>query len=1188
MIDLDRIYQYLRSTDGISQFQRSLPALDPGFVGFDERRETDILGFLRALAKEILFYDQDNAPSGNWLPFFNQLNTVSVLAKAAVTEALPAVIYSNGINGVGATLTGAVNGVLPPQDGVVITDGDLLLVWQQKSSYENGIYSVQQGSGSSSFILTRSNNADQSIEFNQQVVEITSGTEFVRAVFIQQTANPVIGRSGITYVRHGLATGDMPPHLALLLAFLQLNSIAQKDLNKMTERHLRYYYEHVLKLKRKAGQTDKIHVIFELAKNAKPTLISSGALLDAGKEADGKTIRNYAIDNDIVVTHAQVQSLKSTYTDRNGNGKAIVFKAEDASAVKSDAGTGWRPFGNQQLTLAPESRTMTESKPGFAIASPVFLLAEGKRTIRIILSALVPVTVDGHPDFEIELTGEKGWITPGSSTTTFDPAKLTVQIDLPESAGAAVSYNEAIHGTGYNSLWPVVRLQLRPGNFMQETLSAFVINKVDLEVEAYGLRNLVLQNDESIQLSGKPVMPFGSLPLINNNFYLGSAEAFSKTIKSLTVHFEWKDSPKDFKEYYKGYDNPRIDNEQFQTNVYLLEERSWKTTLLNNQALFVYDTDLSINYIVDEAHFSARLLAAGVSFERLPELKLDSFTPWTQQGFIKFVLTGPLASSIDSLPAYAPFEAFGHRQFSQIYTHKAIDLATGTDVNAILPNQAYTPLLKSVTLDYTAKEQFFPSSPNGIEQFFQLDVFGLAEIKKNETARAAPEIVGQGALYISIGKATVPQTLSFLFKMERGNVPGDELLEKADMHWSYLAGNQWETLSSGDILEDSTDSLQKSGIIRLNIGSNASSDGYLMPRGMHWVRLVVGQRADGAGALENIFTQAATATHVAANEDMEFVALAPGTISKLVSINASIKSVRQDYPSFNGLSTEKDTDYFRRVSERLRHRNRAVAGADYERLILEAFPDVYKVKCLPHTASDNTILPGHVRLVVVPDMRISKGGNALQPKSNLASLREIETFLATKYMGGFVTPHAANPAYETLIVDCKVTFLPGFDPGYYGLQLQEDIRRFLSPWAYEEGKDIIFGGKVFKSEILAFVEGRPYVDFVVNFQLYHQFEGDPLPGGISCMTIGIDFIISSKPPATIGSSDGTIAGTTIGLDFIIGQPVEVAIATRSDAILVSNDLHRIEVLQEGSFVCSGVHNIGIGQMVIGLDFIPIS
>jgi hypothetical protein len=179
----------------------------------------------------------------------------------------------------------------------------------------------------------------------------------------------------------------------------------------------------------------------------------------------------------------------------------------------------------------------------------------------------------------------------------------------------------------------------------------------------------------------------------------------------------------------------------------------------------------------------------------------------------------------------------------------------------------------------------------------------------------------------------------------------------------------------------------------------------------------------------------------------------------------------------------------------------------------------------------------------------------------------------------------SNPSYETLLVDCKVSFHPAFDPGYYTTVLNEEIKKFLSPWAYEEGRDIVFGGKVHASEILAFIEGRVYVDHVTDFELYHRHQGESfLGGGIGDMEIGLDFIIGNTPEPTIG---GTI-GKTINVDFVVGVPVEVAAATRPDTILVSNGTHRIEALLADSAVCIGTQQIGIGQMIIGLDFVPIS
>ena len=48
-------------------------------------------------------------------------------------------------------------------------------------------------------------------------------------------------------------------------------------------------------------------------------------------------------------------------------------------------------------------------------------------------------------------------------------------------------------------------------------------------------------------------------------------------------------------------------------------------------------------------------------------------------------------------------------------------------------------------------------------------------------------------------------------------------------------------------------------------------------------------------------------------------------------------------------SRSEALEYYRRISERLRHKNRAITSWDYEQIILENFPEVFKVKCLNST-----------------------------------------------------------------------------------------------------------------------------------------------------------------------------------------------------------------------------------------------
>ena len=57
--------------------------------------------------------------------------------------------------------------------------------------------------------------------------------------------------------------------------------------------------------------------------------------------------------------------------------------------------------------------------------------------------------------------------------------------------------------------------------------------------------------------------------------------------------------------------------------------------------------------------------------------------------------------------------------------------------------------------------------------------------------------------------------------------------------------------------------------------------------------------------------------------------LAAETISKLVNRVSQVKSVSQPFNSFDGKPIEDNPNYYRRVSERLRHKNSAITLWDY-------------------------------------------------------------------------------------------------------------------------------------------------------------------------------------------------------------------------------------------------------------------
>jgi hypothetical protein len=201
------------------------------------------------------------------------------------------------------------------------------------------------------------------------------------------------------------------------------------------------------------------------------------------------------------------------------------------------------------------------------------------------------------------------------------------------------------------------------------------------------------------------------------------------------------------------------------------------------------------------------------------------------------------------------------------------------------------------------------------------------------------------------------------------------------------------------------------------------------------------------------------------------------------------------------------------VSERLRHKARAITAWDYEHLVLDRFPGIYKVKCITHTdpnclcrpevsslqttadtaaAADLAkvsvccgpqIAPGHVLIIPIADLKNRNAVNPLQPKTSRRTLLEIQDYLSRR-SSPFVKIRVKNPLYEQVLVVFRVQFLAGNDKGYYLKKLNEELVQYLTPWAFDEKVEVSFVQKIYASAIINFIEKRPYVDFITDFLMF--------------------------------------------------------------------------------------------------------
>jgi hypothetical protein len=357
----------------------------------------------------------------------------------------------------------------------------------------------------------------------------------------------------------------------------------------------------------------------------------------------------------------------------------------------------------------------------------------------------------------------------------------------------------------------------------------------------------------------------------------------------------------------------------------------------------------------------------------------------------------------------------------------------------------------------------------------------------NKKVSLLPLFDHEGELLIGFTDLDAGASVNVLFQVAEGSADPD--LSQETIVWSVLCGNYWKPFETGEVVLDTTDQLLTSGTLQFVIPTEATRSNTILPADQIWIK----------GAIQENVTAVCQLIEVAANAiEVQFVdngndpnhlktALPAKTIAKMKSKLSAVQAITQSYGSFGGRPIEQERSFNRRVSERLRHKNRCMTAWDYERVILEAFPHIHQVKCIPHATGESWLAPGHVLIVVIPNLANKNAVDPLQPKVDARTLSEATAHLE-QLTGMRVRVKVGNPSYQKVQVDFKVRFHPGYEFNYYSEQLKQKLVEFLSPWTYDGNRTLSFGGRVYRSVLLDFVEEVEYVDYITDFKMYSYIE----------------------------------------------------------------------------------------------------
>jgi len=738
-------------------------------------------------------------------------------------------------------------------------------------------------------------------------------------------------------------------------------------------------------------------------------------------------------------------------------------------------------------------------------------------------------------------------------------------IDDNRAIGEALGVLFSLHGldtltalapdTGPGSLWPLLKLMLNPAArvYPYSFLKSLIIETVDISVQVRGVRHVQLQNELGPLDPAQPFMIFGPAPSQGSYLLLKHRELAVKQVTHATITIGWFNLPKppdSLALHYRSYDLG-IDDNTFKARVSVFAANEWAAPNEGQLALFpLFTRDYSR---------TAGVLPVSTFPVDMPSPSQEAAVQDAPAGTEN---QGPRGSIRIELAE--PTFAFGHAVYPRVMAEVASGnaLASKNGPRKPLPNPPIAPLAKSLSLDYEASDKLTLKNPpqtNQSARFYHIHPFGHLPHHGRLTT-LFPLSQEQGHLYLGIENSGPRQVLTLLFHIrDAGHSPVPSLQkhlhdEETTVRWRYLANGQWKDLPASSLVADSTMGLTRSGIVKLYLPGDITTKHTLMPEGLCWIEAAGNPVANAYWChIVTIDTQAVTAVRVCdPNSDLMPATMPAASITQLSEKLPQIKSISHPFATSGGRNKERSHDFYTRVSERLRHKNRAIQPSDFERMILNEFPGVGQVKCIGPNNSRGfsgtvAVSPGLLYLVVTP--RLEENPDA-EPRLPQFVLKRIENFIRPHTSPSLKDIHVINPVYESLKVFVNVVFAQDEDGSYYSDNLNKALSQYLLPWRKTPIKAMPIGsGQVQGHELALFIKNQKYVKRLDSLAMLHTFQTEAgfgsqwlSPEGIALASAPWAVLIPTSehgitlldPESEAGVDEG-IKNLTVGEDFVTNQ-----------------------------------------------------
>ncbi len=883
---------------------------------------------------------------------------------------------------------------------------------------------------------------------------------FRRFFYLFLASVTVLHRKTRFYKEEIYATGTMDASLGVLISFLKNYGEIVSGFNLKWKELPLFYYREILHIQPRPEIKGKTWLSFEKKPAILDFIIPSGSYFPVKENVE---FSGYRLMDNLRINNLRVENISFVITERNKERYPEAALNYITSLLRTDF---------------PEN-IQTRLDIGIVMKSDVFLMSEGTREViihccftdeslaylRSIVSDIAREQQIGTDEARLKMVADAFTIDISTAEGWKPVQHLIINCNLQSGMVFCFKLDNTFPAVipFQNEEKPSIRLLMNPGSwlFAYSWARRMLIQKIHIQVDVSGIRSMNMYNELGVIDTNQPFSPFGVLGQCGSWFVFGNYEIICKRAGKIGLSFHWQhipDATGGLEYYYKEY-RKGINNRSFRVRTQYLQNNEWKSTT-SGEFQYIFRTQGVDDPIPEpDGKLSDE---ASLSFN-LPEIddfgirRADDFVfGYAHSGFFRVMLV-------------APDMGFGEKEYRRIFTETMVYNSRHRR-KLQLPQEPVVPVMDAPRLSYSAEEicYFAIGQPASIEITYIRPLSDRVDITA-DTTRPIPLAEGpddEGNLLIGFSGAVGENIFTFYIDTQP--------LQKQHIcttgcctSWYFKNVLRWERINPSYVLTDNTGNLRHSGKVQIQLPIPVSQQ-MLDVEGLFWICLAVNSGLENCATVKNIYTQVAEAEVV---NEVQKATVFPGL---------------EDYSQISQVTDARPPETPREMSIRLRerisHRNRALLPRDYEQLILQEFPQIQKVKCLPGIDAANDLKYAGAVTIALVNARIDNEWPLCEDKL----LNEVQAFIECK-ASPFARLHIVNPLYEEVTVFCGISLRRGCSTGTTVTEIRRSIRRCIAPWA-DSGELPVFGHSFSVNDLQSMIVENRGVEQLHGIKVIHQKE----------------------------------------------------------------------------------------------------